>query len=144
MKPAKLCPCKSDRYIVPMFALIPDCLKLLTFVDICVLRPFVHHNGDYERIQIGYRQKNGYTHVTWKKRCVQDRIEIVEDVTRRTVCQTAYTFLMNSPARSYSKFVNMHLTHLSKKTEIHLYKLDESLGIECALWPHVYPFTEWF
>jgi hypothetical protein len=37
----------------------------------------------------------------------------------------------------------MHISNVSDKREINLYQLDERLGIECALWPHVYPFTNW-
>jgi hypothetical protein len=142
-KHVNVCPCKSDRYIVPMFALIPECLKKLTFADICVLRPFVLHNGDYSRMRNGYRQKTGYTHVTWKTKSVQDCIGMIQNEIRRNACQTAYTFLMKSPLSSYRNFIHMHISNLSDKREINLYQLDEHLGIECALWPHVYPFTNW-
>ncbi len=50
---------------------------------------------------------------------------------------------MNSPLSSYKYFVDRHETNLCNNTEINIYNLDESAGIECALWPHVYPFTDW-
>ena len=44
------CHCLENRYIVPLFSLIPDCLKTLTFAEICVLRPLNFHYGDYKRM----------------------------------------------------------------------------------------------
>lgn len=40
------CACLRTRYVVPLFSLIPDCLKNLTFSQICLLRPLNFHYGD--------------------------------------------------------------------------------------------------
>ena len=70
------CACFQSRYVVPLFSLIPDCLKNLTFSQICSLRPLNFHYGDYERMQHGYQQKNGMCHVTWKTVAVEQSLAL--------------------------------------------------------------------
>lgn len=141
---SKKCPCMSDRYLVPDFSVIPECLKCLTFPDICVIRPFILHQGDYVRLQHGYQQKNGITRVSWKEKTVNLCIEQLQDETQKQRCSSAYAFLMACTESSYRHFVELHTRHLGENNkQVNIYMLAECRGIECALWPHLYPFTSW-
>ena len=95
------CHCLQNRYIVPLFSLIPDCLKTLTFAEICVLRPLNFHYGDYKRMQHGYQQKNGMCHITWKDTSVEAAINTLEDDASKIRCQLTYNILMNAKERNF-------------------------------------------
>ena len=111
-KLSKSCYCMSNRYVVPHFSLIPDCLKCLTFSDICILRPFILHQGDYVRLPHGYRQRNGITRVSWKIESVENCIHDLQDDVQKERCFRAFQFLMQSKETSYKHFIQLHLTQV--------------------------------
>ena len=51
------CSCNGNRYIVPLFALIPDCLKRLTFSEVCALRPLHFHYGNISECSTATNKK---------------------------------------------------------------------------------------
>ena len=143
LKTLSACSCSENRYIVPMSSLIPQQLLNLSFADVCILRPFDFHCGNYERHRFGYRQKNGKCHVKWSKVSVEENIGNIADETHRNKCLNAYNFLMHFERSSYSYFVAKRDEFLSVNKELNLYEKQDIIGIECALWPNLYPFTEW-
>ena len=62
----------EDRYVVPLLSSIPESLRNLSLSEVCALRPFELHCGDYRKHEDGYRQKNGMSlacvPLLWKKR----------------------------------------------------------------------------
>ena len=114
------CPCTQNQYVVPLFSLIPDWLKVLTFSEVCLLRPLKFHYGDYERMQHGYRQKNGMCHVTWENVTVEEALAVLQDEHSKRRCQQAYNFLINSSRSSYKAFIEKHNTALETNDKINL------------------------
>ena len=141
-KPLKKCLCADKKYIVPTLCLIPDCLRNLSFNEICILRPFNFHFGDYRRLQNGYQQKNLWR-VDWSPLSVEQKIDGMEEDVAKEGVQRAYNFLMASEESCYSQFINMRELQVSNEKRPNLYNLSEMKGIECALWPNLYPFTSW-
>ena len=90
-KVLKNCICAEKKYIVPMLHLIPDCLRNLSFREICILRPFQFHFGDYRRLQHGYKQKNSLCRVDWSLLSVQEKIDDFEGAAKERL-QASYDF----------------------------------------------------
>ena len=139
-KVLKNCICADKKYIVPMLHLIPDCLHNLSFREI--LRPFEFHFGDYRRLQHGYQKKNSLCRVDWSLLSVQEKMDDLQGVAKQRL-QTSYDFLMGLEESSYSVFVNMRQQKMTNGELPNLYNLSEMKGIECVLWPNLYPFTSW-
>ena len=49
---------------------------------------------------------------------------------------------MNTPTSSYKAFINKHNEALETNETINLYDYSAIEGIECCLWPHLYPYTD--
>ena len=65
------------------------------------------------------------------------------DATAKNRCQVAYDYLMLSEESSYSHFVHLRESLLARNESLNLFNFTETQGIECALWPNLYPFTNW-
>ncbi len=55
----------------------------------------------------------------------------------------AYRYLTTSDKSRYNHFVLLREQHLKDGKQLNLYDYRDNDGIECALWPHLYPFHEW-
>ena len=128
------CHCLENRYIVPLFSLIPDCLKTLTFAEICVLRPLNFHYGDYKQMQHGYEQKNGMCHITWKQTSVQAAINALGDNASKIRCQLAYS--------SYKIFVDKQQNALESGEKINLYNYAANEGRVLSIQVGVKPLSK--
>ena len=51
---------------------------------------------------------------------------------------------MNSTDSSYKSYVERREEALSQGLRYNLYDCDKQNAVECALWPHLYPFTAWY
>lgn len=142
-KPAKTCQCHNTRYVIPRRAQIPQQLVGLTAQEIACLRPFDIHCGDYARRQHGYREKTGFFRLSPSAASVEQKIMQLADAQRRQKCLDAYNYLMASAESSYSYFVHQRHIVITNNQHFNVYDLLATRGIECALWPHLYPFTEW-
>lgn len=82
-----------------------------------------------------------------KLRCsvlsVEEKISQLDDINARSRCQMANDYLVTSNDSSYLTFVELRETLLANNNKINLFNFNETKGIECALWPHLYPFTFW-
>ena len=58
-------------------------------------------------------------------------------------CMLAYRYLTTSPRFRYNYFIQLRDEHVKTDKQLNLYDYRENDGIECALWPHLYPFYEW-
>lgn len=137
------CVCKHDRYVVPRFSDIPEEVKSLSKADTVVLRPFDIHVGRYERRQHGYRVKTDSFRLSASKKSVIEKINAVEDCVRRERLMRCYEFLMSSVTSSYRHFVNVRERVVNDGLPFHFFNFKQTEGIECALWPSLYPFTTW-
>ena len=136
------CQCTEERYTIPRFNEIPLCLRQLTRQDIIALRPVDLHTGTYQRQQHGYRVKDGFCRVSWSKQSVLEKIGELDD-TSRIRCLLAYRYLTTSESCAYLHFINHRERQLSERKEINMYDYRQNKGLECALWPHLYPFEKW-
>ena len=109
--------------------------------EIQALRPLDIHTGDYHRAQNGYRRKGGMFRLSCSKISVQQKIDEL-DTPSRTRCQTAYDFVMDTDQSSYKVFVDKR-DREHQTTRFNLYDYDQRQGVECCIWPHLYPFTSW-
>ena len=115
--------CLENRYIVPLFSVIPDCLKTLTFAEICVLRPLNFHYG-------GYQQKNGMCHITWKDTSVEATIMVSEMVQYSTAyihIQQMIFIFNKSPSHSTNRIhiqrFTFNILHLYSTNCIHIQQI---------------------
>jgi hypothetical protein len=139
----KDCVCKQDRYVVPKYDDIPQQLVCLTSSDVQVLRPFYFKFDHYERHAHGYRVKCCPMRLKICHESVVEKINNLTDATAKNRCQVAYDYLMLSEESSYSHFVHLRESLLARNESLNLFNFIETQGIECALWPNLYPFTNW-
>ena len=133
----------SDRYNIPRFEDIPEELKKLTNSNIKALRAFELDCGMYKRYTHGYRARTGMITLKIPEKTVLQKIAEIDSERERERCATAHSYLMNSSASSYSYFVNLRETLKHAGGSLNCFNFRNTIGIECALWPNLYPFTDW-
>ena len=74
---------------------------------------------------------------------VPEKIQALSDLEDKRICQTAYDYLMSSLSSSYLKYHAMRAEFIYDHKEPSVFAMYTWEGIECALWPHLYPFTTW-
>ena len=139
LKFSKECTCIKNVYINPTEDKIPDVLKGLTHKEMVVLRPLTVHIGDYVKKQNGYRQKTNLFRLTWSTNSVLEKINDLTCVESRNRCIKAYDFLMQNELSSYKTYVEMRETEINESKRFNVYDFSKNVGIECALWPNLYP-----
>lgn len=137
------CVCSRTRYIIPRFKDIPKCLLNLTVEDINILRPFYLFLEHYQRHAHGYNVKCCPIKLRISEHSVRDKINAVTDLTQKTRCENAYNHLMTTSSSRYSHFVRYRETILAQRSDLNLFNFKNTEGIECALWPNLYPYTSW-
>jgi len=109
--------------------------------DIRTLRPFDIHCGVYKRMVREYQQRTGPFRVTWSALLVEEKLQTVEDRTRRRRLERAYRFLMSKADSSYRKFVTMQSRGVRTPFLYAIFSSPDYHGIECCLWPTLYHKT---
>ena len=137
------CHCTTERYIVPRITDIPPALKNLTKADILALRPFDLDCGLYDRHPTGYRLKKGMIKLVLSPVSVEEKIQSIDDDDARSRCINAYQFLMNSADSQYSYYVSLRNRLFQENKSLNAFNMNETVGLECALWPNMYPRTDW-
>ncbi len=94
-------------------------------------------------MQYGYRKKTCTLRLTCSVIPVQDKIANLPSLEDRRICMEAYTYLINSPSSSYKEFLNKRDNLFELRKEPNIFDVYTWAGIECALWPNLYPFTSW-
>ncbi len=135
------CNCVTKHYRIPEAIEFPEVLTSLNWKDNKVLSPFDIDCGRYVRKEHGYRQKTGIIRLTCSEFSVEQKILNVSDLCRREKLFQAYNFLMESRESSYRKYVNKRLELIRDVKEPNTFEVFNWTGIECALWPLLYPFT---
>lgn len=137
------CVCKKSEYIVPDKESIPIELRDLKLQHIIALRPFTIDTGKYEVMKHGYRRKTAIFRLTCSIISVEDKIQSLQSPTDKEICSNAFHYLKGSRLSSYSSFLDMRETFLREQRQPTVFDVFKWKGIECALWPNIYPFTSW-
>ena len=137
------CQCLTERYIVPAIDNIPKELLNLSIHCVNALRPFHINCGVYKRQAHGYRVKTGMMELFPSPTSVADKIRNLPDRCDRQKCRIAYNYLIASNHSSYSHFVHLREELLQNQHTFNCFDFEITAGIECALWPNLYPFTSW-
>ena len=138
------CICQRGKYVVPRFSLIPYHLAALSKEEERTLRIFLIDIGPKKVAPAGNRIKNGAFELRYREDTVQDRINNIIDEESKNRLQTCYDFLKNSTLSCYNQYLQNEKPPDSSNIKIKFWKVYKDFpGIECALWPVLYPFTSW-
>ena len=142
----KQCPaCTGVGYRAPQPEDIPDELARLSEKQLLALRPLTIDTGRYSRNESGYREHTAMIRFRWRKHSILEAIKMLRR-SKRAATRQAYYFLMNKEDSSYARFVRLHKAILRRGGDEgpsdQALKLPvrfmEEVGLECALWPHLY------
>ena len=98
--------------------------------------------GDYVKHPKGYRIKTSMNKLVISEKSVEE-ISYIVDAAQKSRCQSAYCYLMSSPQSRYLHFIRLREQLLSEDKALNIFNMKETEGIECALWPNLYPFENW-
>ena len=99
--------------------------------------------GQYTRMHYGYRKKTAILGLRASPLSVPEKINAISDLEDKHICQAAYDYLTPSLPSFYTKYNEMRGELIYEHKEPSFSAMYSSQGIECALWPHFYPFTAW-
>ena len=109
--------------------------------------PWPSTQGSPSELHRGYRVHTTMIRLSWQKTSVKDRIKALPSHKQRKKARRARRFLLSSPASAYKHFYDEHRRALrvvddeasdeQKDLKLPL-RYMETVGIECALWPHLY------
>ena len=138
------CICQQGKYVVPRFSLIPYHLAALSKEEEGTLRIFSIDIGPKKVARAGNRIKNGAFELRYREDTVQDRIDNITDEESKNRLQTCYDYLKNSTLSCYKQYLQNEKPPNPRIIKIKFWKVYKDFpGIECALWPVLYPFTSW-
>ena len=80
-------------------------------------------------------------HVSEKS--VLNKIRDLSDSEDRKKCRIAYDYLINSQHSIYCHFIQLRQQIVEGEILFNCFDFSATIGIECALWPNIYPFTNW-
>ena len=135
--------CKRGDY-VPKPEHVPEPLRGLQSEVIQALRPLDIDTGKYERVPYGYRVHSSMIQFLWSAASIEDKIKVLPKKRQRKRARKAFRHLMADDRSMYSTFVEKHRAFLEKHQEPtdrqrrRPLRFIEELGLECALWPHLY------
>ena len=89
----------------------------------------------------GYWKKTGYFHISISQLSVAQKDANLDNDDSRRRCEAAYDHLMSSNASSYSEFIALCQQLVNDQKQPNILDFGMMEGIECALWPHLYPCT---
>ena len=132
--------------------LIPQELQNLSTDALWALRPLSPDVGPPVFAKHGYRVHTDMIRFWWRPQTVEAQLRMLTKDEDRTAARAAFRYLMGASDSSYAKFVHMHsqflrrnrarLTGEARDGPLRLPRraLEEE-GLECSVWPHLYPRT---
>lgn len=137
---------------------IPEALRDLSDAVIWALRPLEPDVGRPAWAKHGYRVHTDMIRFWWRSVPVEEQLQELETEEDTMAAHMAYDYLMAAETSSYRRFVEMHKKFLRQHRQQLAQAADsedpaahrflqlprralEEEGIECALWPHLYPRT---
>ena len=131
---------------------IPEVLRNLTENVLWALRPLEPDVGPVAKARHGYRVHTDMIRFWWRPQTVEEQLAMLEDEEECGHAWDAYQHLVADPESSYRRFVAMHKKFLQRnraaiqvderRLQLPRRALEEE-GLECAVWPHLYPKTAW-
>ena len=142
ISPWEHCGCGPKSYVAPAVRDIPVVLIGLSTREIRLLRPFVLHQGDMPKRPNGYRVHDQRSRLSWKAITVSE--DLAQSNCRSEVLQ-AYQYLSVTYSSHYKYYLDKHAMYLQQRPEVFSLPAAAILWpcIECALWPHLYPYSTW-
>ena len=143
----------------------PAALQNLTPDIVAALRPLAADPGPCERANQGYRVHTSMTRIRWEAQSVKEKIAALPTHRERKQARRAWKYLMTAEASSYKLFYKKHKAFLAKtkddgesqsssdepseatakqkqrQRQLPLNYI-ETIGLECAIWPHLYWATD--
>ena len=131
---------------------VPSELQGLSDAVLWALQPLHPDVGFVSCARHGYRVHTDMIRFWWNQYPVEEQIEWLEDEADKAAARAAYGYLMAAEDSSYKDFVAWHNKFLrryggdvegpeDRKLQLPRRVLEEE-GIECAVWPHLYPRTK--
>ena len=144
-KPARghTCPCHASTYVVPQAHLIPEVLTALSWEDNIILSPLKKKCGPFQHRAHGYQCKTEVCKLVTNGQSVLETIRSLSSHSQQERCLAAYNYLITSSDSSYKDFVLLAADLLSQGKDPSIFDMFTWVGIECALWPTLFPFTSW-
>ena len=142
-------------YQVPRSQDVPEPLRKLSQTVVDALAIFRVYTGPYEQGYQAYRVHTGPIRFSWHERSVEDRLsDLAEKDWNRG--RPAFEWLRDAPGSCYKDFLAAHHAFLEKRAvEVASGDIDldepikwlplrfmETVGLECAVWPHLYWDTQ--
>ena len=122
---------------------IPCCLLQLTKEDINTLRPFYLFLEEHERPAHGYHIKCSTEKLRMLQQSIVDKIAALSDEDQKARCESAYNYLITSDTSKHAHFVALRQKLIEENSDLNVLNFRDTEGIECALWPNLYPYTSW-
>ena len=142
-------------YQVPRLQDVPEPLRKLPQAVVDALAIFRVYTGPHEQGYQAYRVHTGPIRFSWHERSVEDRLtDLAEKDWNRG--RPAFEWLRDAAGSSYKDFLAAHHAFLEKRAvEVASGDIDldepikwlplrfmETVGLECAVWPHLYWETQ--
>ena len=135
---------------------VPGPLRKLPQSALDALALFDVYTGPYEQEYNGYRAHTAPIRFSWKSTSVEERLAELSDSKAWEKGKAAFEWLRDAAGSSYSSFLKAHRVHLrqrskaiasgdidpSEPTKWLPMRFMETVGLECAIWPHLYWSTE--
>ena len=146
---------KGIGYWAPSPADVPKPLRRLAQPVIEALRMFAVNIGRPERAYGGYHAHTAATRFSWEATSVEERLAALPKQHWRQG-QKAFEYLVEATDNSYREFLQAHSSFLRRhqrdvasgdvdpSTPIPFLPMNflETVGLECAVWPHLYWRTD--
>ena len=139
--------CASDGktgYRIPTPEDVPELLRQVPHIVLEALRPFRISCGPGEKAPHGYWVHTAPIRFYWKEQCLEERIADVSQEEDRHRAEDVANWLMKNEQSSFKKFdalQRMFLAALEDDKDVSPrmpLAFMETVGIECAAWPHLY------
>ena len=143
---AKACKQCSKGAWIPQYKDIPKPLRNLNAKVVQALRPFDIDVGPFRKAANGYRIKSGMFRLRWSEEKVLDKIDALRKEKNKLKAKAAYDYLMDAGdnccykyyVKQHHKFLRKHSDGGDEKERRLPLQYFENVGIENALWPHLY------
>ena len=138
------CWCSKEKYVIPNINRIPSLLSNLSKQDEVILRIFEIDIGPKKIAIAGHRVKNGAFELRYRNDTVKERIDRCGNTEQKNRLDAAYNYLLMSSLSSYKDYLHYEVCPNNNNRKIKFWNVYKNFpGLECALWPTLYPYTSW-
>ena len=155
VKACKHC-ARGVGYPVPQLADVPDPLRKLPATVLNALAVFDVHTGPWEQEYNAYRAHTAPIRFSWKPLSVEERLAELETEQDWEKGKAAFEWLRSADDSSYKHFLKGHRAFLRQRETLAAggdvdpgepvkwlpLRFMETVGLECAIWPHLYWKTD--